>query len=307
MENIIPPVARELLEQELTAEKLLRKTNAGNNHIYVVDYHNSPNVTMEIGRLREITFRDAGGGTGLSYDLDIFDTEEEPFQQLIVWNPVDKEIVGGYRFLHCKDLKMGADKQYHTPTLKLFKYSDTFVKEYLPYTIELGRSFVQPNYQPTNNIRKGMYSLDNIWDGLGAVILQNPDARYYFGKITMYPEYNSKARDLIIYFMQKYFGDKDDLVTPFIPIELGTDRKTLEESFPNDSYDKDYKILIQKVRALGESIPPLVNAYMNLSSTMKFFGTCINDEFGDVEESGILITIADIYGMKIERHLSVPQ
>lgn len=307
MENIIPPVNRELLEQELTAERLLRKTNAGNNYIYVVDYHNSPNVTMEIGRLREITFRDAGGGTGLSCDLDIFDTEEDPFQQLIVWNPVDKEIVGGYRFLHCKDLKIGHDNQYHTPTLKLFKYSDTFVKEYLPYTIELGRSFVQPNYQPTNNIRKGMYSLDNIWDGLGAVILQNPDARYYFGKITMYPEYDSKARDLIIYFMQKYFGDKDDLVTPFIPMELGTDRKTLEESFTNDSYDKDYKILIQKVRALGESIPPLVNAYMNLSSTMKFFGTCINTEFGDVEESGILITIADIYGMKIERHLSVPQ
>lgn len=307
MENIIPPIPREILEQELTSDKLIRKTNAGNNLIYVVDYHNAPNVTKEIGRLREITFRDAGGGTGLSCDLDIYDTEENPFQQLLVWNPVDKEIVGGYRFLNCKDLKLGTDNQYHTPTLKLFKYSDKFVEEYLPYTIELGRSFVQPNYQPTNNIRKGMYSLDNIWDGLGAVILQNPDARYYFGKITMYPDYNPEARDHILYFMRKYFGDTEALVTPYIPLQLTTDEEKLASTFCNNVYEKDYKVLIQKVRSLGELIPPLVNAYMNLSSTMKFFGTSLNHEFGEVEESGILITIADIFGMKIERHLSVPQ
>lgn len=307
MENIIPPVPRELLEKELTPEKLLRKTNAGNNHIYVVDYNNSRNVTMEIARLREITFRDAGGGTGKSYDLDEYDLGENPFQQLLVWNPVDKEIVGGYRYLFCKDLKLGKDGKYHTPTFHLFNYSEAFLKEYLPHTIELGRSFVQPNYQPTNNIRKGMYSLDNIWDGLGAVILQNPEARYYFGKITMYPEYNREARDLILYFMKKYFGDTENLVTPIEPIQLETDPNKLQDTFCHNIYEKDYKILIQKVRGLGESIPPLVNAYMNLSSTMKFFGTAINDEFGQVEESGILITIGDIYGMKIERHLSVPQ
>lgn len=307
MENIIPPVPREILEKELTPEKLIRKTNAGNNHIYVVDYNNSPNVTMEIARLREITFRDAGGGTGKSYDLDEYDYGENPFQQLLVWNPHDKEIVGGYRYLNCKDLKLARDGKFHTPTFHLFNYSEKFFNEYLPYTIELGRSFVQPNYQPTNNIRKGMYSLDNIWDGLGAVILQNPDARYYFGKITMYPEYNKEARDLILYFMRKYFGDTEGLVTPIEPLQLETDPAKLETVFHHNLYEKDYKILIQKVRGLGESIPPLVNAYMNLSSTMKFFGTAINDEFGQVEESGILITIGDIYGMKIERHLSIPQ
>ncbi len=305
MEQIIPPISREILEKELTADKLLRKTNAGNNLIYVVTYQDSPNVTMEIGRLREISFRDAGGGTGLSYDLDEYDTSENSFKQLIVWNPADKEIIGGYRYLHCKDLKPGEDNLVHTPTFKLFKYSDQFLKEYLPYTIELGRSFVQPNYQPTNNIRKGMYSLDNIWDGLGAVILQNPDARYYFGKITMYPSYNVKARDLILIFMNKYFGDSEDLITPYEALHLQTDTEELRAAFPNEAYDKDYKLLIQKVKSYGESIPPLVNAYMNLSPTMKYFGTALNEEFGSVEESGILITIADIYGMKIERHISV--
>ncbi len=307
MENIIPPVDRALLLKELTEDKLIRKTNAGNNLIYICNHFNAPNVTREIGRLREITFRDAGGGTGLSVDLDYYDTCENPFEQLIVWNPDDQEIVGGYRYLHCNLLKKDADCTYHTPTFKLFKYSQKFVDEYLPYTIELGRSFVQPAYQPTNNIRKGMYSLDNIWDGLGAIILIHPDAKYYFGKITMYPDYNVKARDLILYFMKKYFADVDNLVFPIEPLQLTTDGETLKNAFPNDVYDKDYKLLIQQVRALGENIPPLVNAYMNLSSTMKFFGTAINDDFGLVEESGIIVTIGDIYDMKIERHLTIPQ
>jgi hypothetical protein len=307
MENIIPPVDRELLLNELTDDKLIRKTNAGNNLIYILNNSNSPNVMQEIGRLREITFRDAGGGTGLPVDLDEFDTGEHRFEQLIVWNPADKEIVGGYRFLHCKFLKRDTDGRYHTPTFHLFRYSEKFVNEYLSHTIELGRSFVQPAYQPTNNIRKGMYSLDNIWDGLGAIILLYPDAKYYFGKITMYPDYNRLARDLILYFMKKYFADDENLVSPIVPMPLDTDEETLKSAFPHDVYDKDYKLLIQQVRALGENIPPLVNAYMNLSSTMKFFGTAINNEFGLVEESGIIVTIGDIYDMKIERHLTIPQ
>ncbi len=307
MENIIPPIDRELLIQELTEERLVRKTNAGSNLIYIVNHFNAPNVTQEIGRLREITFRDAGGGTGLPIDLDYYDTCENPFEQLIVWNPEDQEIVGGYRYLHCKNLRKGDDGAFHTPTFKLFRYSQKFVDEYLPFTIELGRSFVQPAYQPTNNIRKGMYSLDNIWDGLGAIILLHPDIRYYFGKITMYPDYNREARDLILYFMKKYFADADQLVYPIEPLVLETGEGILSAAFPNNVYDKDYKLLIQKVRALGETIPPLVNAYMNLSSTMRFFGTAINDDFGLVEESGIIVTISDIYDMKIERHLTIPE
>ncbi len=307
MEQIIPAIDREIIEAELTSDKLIRKTNAGNNLIYIVNHFNSPNVVQEIGRLREITFRDAGGGTGLSVDLDYYDTCENPFEQLIVWNPVDREIIGGYRYLHCKTLTKGDDGDYHTPTFKLFHYSEKFVEEYLPYTIELGRSFVQPAYQPVNNIRKGMYSLDNIWDGLGALVLLYPDARYFFGKITMYPDFNRRGRDLILYFMRKYFGDKENLVYPIVPLQLETDETELEQAFPNGVYDKDYKLLIQQVRGLGENIPPLVNAYMNLSSTMKFFGTAINNEFGEVEETGIIVTIADIYEIKIERHLTITE
>jgi hypothetical protein len=307
MQPIIEPIDRSLLEQELTSDKFVRNTNNGNNEIYIVTWHNAPQVTREIGRLREITFRDAGGGTGKDCDLDEFDMAEEPFQQLLVWNPRDKEIIGGYRFIHGKRLKVHANNTVDTPTAELFSFSDNFIKEYLPYTIELGRSYVQPAYQPTIDIRKGMYSLDNIWNGLGAIVMQHPDVKYFFGKITMYPHFNIEARDMILFFMKKYFGDKDNLVIPIHPLLQKTDTGFLESIFIGENYDKDYKILVQHVRRLNENIPPLVNAYMNLSSTMLCFGTSLNPEFGNVEETGILVTIDDIYDFKKERHFMMPQ
>jgi len=307
MQEIIEAIDRDLLEKELTSERFVKPTNSGNNEIYIVSYHNAPNVTREIGRLREITFRDAGGGTGYDCDLDEFDTDEEnPFYQLLVWDPREREIIGGYRFIHGKTLKRKSDGRINTPTSELFGLSDRFVEEFLPHTIELGRSFVQPNYQPTVNLRKGMYALDNIWNGLGAILIQNPDVKYYFGKITMYPQYNVEARDLILYFLRKYFGDKNKLVYPLEPLVINTQDSFLSGFFDGGSYEKDYKILVQQVRQRNENIPPLVNAYMNLSATMLFFGTSLNPGFGDVEESGILVTLEDVYDFKKDRHLSMP-
>jgi hypothetical protein len=307
MQEIIDAIDRDLIEKELTPDKFVKLTNSGNNEIYIVSYHNAPNVTREIGRLREITFRDAGGGTGFDCDLDEFDTDEEnPFQQLFVWDPREKEVIGGYRFIHGKTLKRKADGHINTPTSELFQLSERFISEFLPSTIELGRSFVQPLYQPTVNLRRGMYALDNIWNGLGAILNINPDVKYYFGKITMYPHYNIEARDMILYFLEKYFGDKNNLVYPFEPLALTTPESMLSEIFIGGSYEKDYKILVQNVRQRFENIPPLVNAYMNLSSTMLYFGTSLNPGFGEVEESGILVTLDDVYDIKKDRHLNIP-
>jgi hypothetical protein len=258
----------------------------------------------ELGRLREITFRDAGGGTGKNLDVDEYDFGDLPFRQLIVWNPEDKEIVGGYRYLIGSEVENNKQGQPITPTAKLFRFSEKFIRDYWPVTFELGRSFVQPNYQPTVNLRKGMYSLDNLWDGLGAITIVNPEVRYFFGKITMYPSFDSFARDLILYFLHKYFPDEEELVRPIVPLKIGTKEKVLQSIFMGANYDEDYKTLIQKLRRLGEQIPPLVNAYMNLSGSMKMFGTAINDEFGKVEESAIIITIADIYDYKKDRHMA---
>ncbi len=304
IETVIPAVDKELLVGELTKDKLLRETNNGSNEIYVITAENSPHVMREIGRLREITFRDAGGGTGKSIDVDEYDMEPHGFKQMIVWDDEEQEIVGGYRYLHGKDIEVGKNNEVKSPTSRLFNFSDKFIKEYLLKTIELGRSFVQPLYQPAFNLRRGMFALDNLWDGLGALIIEHPDIEHLFGKVTMYTDFDLLARDLILFFMQKYFPDHENLVTPKKSLQLTTSDKILNNVFSGDNYDEDYKILVQKVRKLGENIPPLFNAYMNLSSTMKTFGTAVNNHFGDVEETGILITVSDIYIGKKERHVS---
>ena len=310
MKDIIAPVPVEAIMEELTQEKFFRKTNNGGNEIYVLTAHESPNIMREIGRLREISFRDSGGGTGLDCDIDVFDTRDENFfYQLIVWNPVDRAIVGGYRFLLCDHLPTDADGQVDTPTSELFHYSERFVKEYLPYTIELGRSFVQPNYQPSKSLSKGLYSLDNLWDGLGSLIDIYPEAKYYFGKVTMYPSLERTSRDLILYFIKKHFPDKDNLVTvrPELNLPILTDTEWLESVFDADNYRDNYKILVKQVRDRGAAVPPLVNAYMNLSPTLRSFGTALNPGFGEVEETGILMTISDMFEEKVKRHLIYDQ
>jgi len=306
MKTIIPPVSKELLLSELNEKTFLRKTNSGGNEIYDLIAEDAPHVMTEIGRLREVTFRDAKGGTGKSLDIDDYDLGKDAFRQLIVWDPEEQAIVGGYRYKHCKEMTI-KDGEVFTPTSRLFKYSNLFIEKYLPFTIELGRSFVQPDYQPAYNLRRGLFSLDNLWDGLGAVTVKYSDVKYLFGKITMYPHFDSFGRDLILYFMRMYFPDKEGLVQPRNPLLIQTDVKILESIFSGVNYEENYRILVQKVRKLGENIPPLFNAYMSLSSTMKTFGTALNDHFGNVEETGILVTVDDIYGPKKDRHLIIPE
>jgi len=216
---------------------------------------------------------------------------------------LEKEITGGYRFIKCENLNIEGDV-VQSPTADLFRYSKKFIDKYLSFTIELGRSFVQPFYQPAFNLRRGMFALDNLWDGLGALAIESPEIKYLFGKVTMYPDYDTLARDLILFFLHKYFPDNEKLIQPINPLKITTSEKILNSIFTGCNYDEDYRILVQKVRKLGENVPPLVNAYMNISSTMKTFGTALNDHFGNVEETGILVTVNDIYDVKRDRHLS---
>ncbi|MGK6352386.1 GNAT family N-acetyltransferase [Parapedobacter sp. DT-150] len=304
MQEIIAPVDRNFIKKELTQEAFVRYTNNGNNEIYLVNHHYAPHTVREIGRLRELTFRTAGGGTGLALDLDDNDTGADAYDQLIAWNPEDEEIIAGYRLIKCKDVGVNGNGEINLSTAHYFHFSPKFITDYLPYTIELGRSFVQPKYQPGKDNRKGLFSLDNLWDGLGAVVKLNPDVKYLFGKVTMYPHYNREARDLLIYFMNHYFPDGEQLVWPINPLDYFGDTAAFYGLFDGLEYKDGYKILNSRIRALGENIPPLINTYMNLSSTMKTFGTAINDEFGTVEETGIMIVIDDIFESKKERHIS---
>lgn len=303
MEDILVPISKDILKSELTKEKLLRKTNKSNNEIYVITHHDSPNVMLEIGRLREEAFRNDGGGTGNPVDIDVFDTMKNPYRQLIVWNPESEEILGGYRYIPGTDVKLDEKGKPILATTHMFHFSTKFIKEFMPQTIELGRSFVTVGYQSSKAGSKGLFALDNLWDGLGALTVVMPNVKYFFGKMTMYPTYHRKGRDMILYFLRKHFPDKDHLITPANPLLIETDLKFLEEIFNKESFKEDYKVLNNEIRKLGYNIPPLVNAYMGLSPTMRMFGTAINHNFGSVEETGILIAVDEILAHKRVRHI----
>ena len=303
MEEIIEPISKELLKAELTEEKRLRMTNKSHNQIYIITAQDSPNIMREIGRLREIAFRAAGGGTGKPLDIDEYDIMENPYKQLIVWNPEAEEILGGYRYLLGTDVRYDEKGAPILATAHMFNFSEKFLNEYLPTTIELGRSFVTVEYQSTRAGSKGLFALDNLWDGLGALTVVMPNVKYFFGKVTMYPSYHRQGRDMILYFLKKHFGDKENLITPMKPLEMEAKEEDLAALFCKNTFKEDYKILNCEIRKLGYNIPPLVNAYMSLSPTMRMFGTAINYGFGDVEETGILIAVDEILAEKRIRHI----
>ncbi|MDH6311691.1 hypothetical protein M2137_000450 [Parabacteroides sp. PFB2-10] len=304
MQEVIKPIDRNILKAELTKDKMLRTTNKSQNEIYIVTAVDSPNVMREIGRLREIAFREYGGGTGNEVDIDEFDTMEDAYRQLIVWSPEDEQIMGGYRFLCGSDVRFDAEGKPLLATAHLFHFSDEFIKDYLPYTVELGRSFVTLEYQATREgSKKGLFILDNLWDGLGALSVVDPTLKYYFGKVTMYNTYDTESRNMILYFLGLHFPDPEQLITPVYPLQTDTDIDKMKELFHYDNFKDNYKILNQEVRKRGINVPPLVNAYMSLSPKMRVFGTAVNHEFGEVEETGILIAIDEILEDKKKRHV----
>ena len=301
LDYISPPVPLDLIQKELTKDRFIRTTNKGSNEIYIINHHNSPNVMHEIGRLRELTFASAGGGTGQSIDIDKYDTSENCYNQLIVWAPESKEIIGGYRFIDCS--KIIDTEPLELATQRYFNYSDQFKKNYLPYTVELGRSWVQPNFQPSNISRRGIFALDNLWDGLGSIVVDNPHIKYYSGKVTLYSSYNKEARDALMYFLNYFFNDPDGLISPVEAVSISSDIEEFKENLVGLDYKQGHKLLNNFVRDRGENIPPLINNYMSLSPTMRSFGTVHNQYFGDVEETMILVKIEDIYAEKKSRYI----
>ena len=303
MKAILPPVDKKMLLAELTDDKFVRNTNYAHNQLFIFKAKDSPNLMLEVGRLREWSFRSAGGGTGNECDIDEYDIAEDGYQQLIVWDPKHEEIIGGYRFYVPLENESGEAIAKKLVTSHLFNFSDRFKSEYLPHMIELGRSFVQPVYQSTHRARKGIFALDNLWDGLGTLIIEHPNMKYFFGKVTMYPHFDREARNMILYFLRKHFPDPEQLVIPTKPLEINVNSEEMDRYFSAGSYKDNYKLLVKGVREHNENLPPLINAYMNLSPTMKVFGTVITEDFGNVEETGIMITIKDIYLPKVERHI----
>lgn len=303
-EEIIEAVDPLLIEAELTPGRLLRKTNRASNEIYIIDAHSAPNTMREIGRLREISFRASGGGTGKACDIDEFDLMDPPCRQILVWSPATREIIGAYRYIAGGDIKVLPDGTPRIAMGHMFRFSDNFMRNHLCKTIELGRSFVRPEYQTTNGGVKSIYALDNLWDGLGALTVIHPETEYLFGKMTMYPTYPTKCRDLLLYFLHRYFPDREHLVRPIEPLRSAHTDEELKPFFVGNDFKEDYRRLNRLIRDNGINIPPLINAYMMLSPSMRIFGTAINHDFGDVEETGIFIKISEIAESKKSRHIN---
>ena len=304
MKPIIAPIDRELLRKELTADKFLRPTNKAHNEIYVLTGHDSPNVMLEIGRLRELSFRSGGGGTGEEIDTDEYDYMIKPDHQLIVWDPTAEEIIGGYRYLPGVDVDFDAEGQPKFVMAHLFTFDAKFIKEYLPYSIELGRAFVQPDYQTTKMGMKSLFALDNLWDGLGALIHTVKNARYFIGKVTIYDHYPVVARELIYEYMYRYFPDPDKMIVPKGPIHVSKAvEKKAKKLFKDDDSASDYKTLQKAIRVEGETIPPMFSAYIGLTHTMRMFGSIFDPDFGSVYETGIMITMDDLLETKRKRYI----
>ena len=310
LSHIRPAVPVEAIKAELTQERFVRYTSKLNNEIYIVNVHNSPETVQEVGRLRELTFASADGGTGKPVDLDELDLSDNPYQQLIVWNPEEEDIVGGYRFIDGATVAGGKGNPQHDLSMgHYFQFSPQFLEDYLPYSIELGRSWVQPKYQPAVDPRKGMFALDNIWDGLGAIVLKYENMRHFYGKVTMYPSYDRNARNWVLNFLEHYFSDTEGLMHPILQAELQK-LPGLEQHFPinrldfSTNFKKGLRNLGKLTSEFGESVPPLIKQYMVLSPEMKTFGTFVNADFGNVEETGILISVDKIYEEKRSRYIT---
>ena len=305
MKKIIDPVPVDLIKAELTKSKKLEDTNKGHNELYIVDWLDSPNVVTEIGRLREVAFRDAGGSTGNAIDLDEYDKMEKPYKQLIVWDPDNEAIIGGYRFLFGSDAVLDEKGQPMLASAHQFRFSQKFIDEYLPYSIELGRNFVAPEYQSSKHGSKSIFAMDNLWDGLIAIIMKNPELLYYFGKVTIYPSYDHISRDLIYHYLWKHFGDKEELVRPWDDqaVMPDSDPELMDLIVNKEDQVEDYKLLRSAVRMRGVNIPPNVSAYISATSQMLMFGTAVNRLMHNIEDTGILIPFDAIYHEKKKRHV----
>ena len=301
---LIEPVPRELLRQELTTDCLVRSTRIGSNDVYIFTALNAPNLMQEVGRLRELTFRDAGAGFGTAVDIDHFDTDFYPCKQLIVWDPLAEEIIGGYRFNTFHQFTVSSLKDIPLANKLLYNFSATFTAEYLPYLVELTHAFIQPKYQVKYAGRKATFSLDNIWDGLGALVLKYSFIKYFFGRITFFADYDPKVRDLAFYFFAKHLKGEQTLIKAKEPFPLSTVIAELEKVIDGQSSEEDYKKLNQAAKNHGTAIPSLVKSYINVSGTMKVFEPVFDPYFCSTYAAAIMVTIADIYPAFVKRYIT---
>ncbi len=293
--NIIHPIDRKLIKKELNKANILGTTD-DNKKIILTNKADSPNTLNEIARLRELTFRKVGEGTGKRYDLDLYD---EHYYHLIVWDETELEIVGAYRLGFGNEIlnKNGIQGFY---TNSLFNFNTEFTNKYLPCAIELGRSFVQKKYWNTN-------VLFYLWQGIGAFLATNPQVKYLFGGVSISNSYPLEVRQMIVFVYNKWFGEKEVVVQSknrfIIP---DTELLRYNNLFVGNSFKDDYKILKQMLKPYNLTVPVLYKHYAELCEQdgVKFLDFGVDRDFEDCIDGFIVIDVDKIKPEKKEKYVN---
>jgi len=294
--NIILPVNRKKIKKELQLAKILGSTIDGKK-ILLTDFAGSPEVVKEIARLRELTFRKVGEGTGKKLDIDEYDKH---YKHLVLWDEDELEIVGAYRIGICGEIL----KSYGTQglyTSSLFNFSGEFVKKYLPDAIELGRSFIQKKYWNTN-------ALDYLWQGIGAFLKFNSNTKYMIGPVSISNHYPDEAKQMLIYFYKKWFDNPNNLVKAKSPFTISS--KNLVEciSLLNSNERKeDFRKLKVLIKNYGFTVPPLYKHYTDLCEPggVQFLDFGIDKDFENCIDGFIVVEIDKIKEAKKSRYISM--
>ena len=292
--NIIHPVDRKLLKAQLRKKDLIGLTN-DEKEIYFVDFISSPDVVKEISRLREITFRKVGEGTGNKADRDIYDKN---YKHLVLWDDDKLEIAGAYRIGFCREIisENGINGLYSST---LFNYSERLTNR-LDVSLELGRSFVQAKYWNTN-------ALSYLWQGLGAILLINPEIKFLFGGVSLSNSYLKEAKELIIYFYKKWFRADSNLAyakNRFIISEKRNEE--LKNIFSSDDYKNEFKILKNMLKVYGHSVPTLFKQYSELCEKggIEFLDFGIDADFQNCVDGLIMVEVDKIKYSKKEKYIN---
>ena len=281
---IAHPENRRDIKQELKKSELLGSTKDGKKiYLYSSSDKNSI-IVNEIGRLREVAFRKVGEGVNARRDIDKYDRY---YKHIVLWDDEELEIVGSYRIAECASVieEFGLQALY---TTTLFHFNENF-KAYLPSSIELGRSFVQPKYW-------GSRALDYLWQGIGAYLKKHPEIKYLFGPVSMSESYSKIAKDMILHFYDQNFQDSENLVSARLAYNLNSQgelAQNLLSELSHENYKEDFKILKNALLSVEASVPTLYKQYSELCEEggVRFCAYNIDPDFSNCVDSFIVVEV----------------
>lgn len=260
-----------------------RLVTQGNLSVYQAYSHEIPMLLPEIGRLREITFREVGEGTGQEIDLDKYDRY---YEHLILWDEEKEQIAGSYRIGRADMiLREYGPKGLYTNTL--FRFEKPFLAS-LECAVEMGRSFIVKAYQ------RNMASLPLLWKGIGHWIAANPHYKKLFGPVSISKDYNSLSRKMIVEFLQdnKLHPQLANYVKPRNPFRYMRSRRMMREFISADLQNvDDCSALISSVETDGKGIPTLLKHYLRLNATMLSFN--VDKDFSSVVDGLIMVDFTE--------------